>query len=294
MGGYHRPVLLKEVLGWLKVEKDKWYLDATVGDGGHTLEVVKLGGKVVGMDVDRQALIRTKERLEELGLLDKVILISGNFRNLKNLLAQTEARDFKFAGSIFDLGVSTLQLETPERGFSFSKNGPLDMRMDQSLQIKALDLVNSLSRKELCEIFKNLGEEKYSRSLADAVVLARQVARFSSTRQLAEVIERKFYKKRGEIHPATRIFQALRIAVNDELEALRIGLSQIIKLIDKGVVCVISYHSLEDRIVKHAFKTWQEQGLGEIKARKPIIPTEDEILDNKKARSAKLRVFEKL
>lgn len=294
MQGYHYSVLLKEVIDGLRVTKDEWYLDCTLGDGGHTLEILKKGGKVMGLDVDPSALERVRQRFKDEGISeDRFKLIQGNFRDLKNLIQQTES-ELKFAGAIFDLGVSSLQLEAPERGFSFMKNGPLDMRMDPTLQIQALDLVNNLSRKELNELFKNLGEEKYSWRLADALVLARQVKLFTSTLELAGAIER-VVGRREKIHPATRVFQALRIAVNDELGAIKEGLDQVIDLtLKNGCIIVISFHSLEDRIVKFTFRDWESKGMGEIMTDKPMIPSEEEVKNNPRARSSKMRIFKKL
>lgn len=295
MEGYHKPVLLREAIEALGVKAGNWYIDATLGDGGHTLEILKLGGKVLGIDVDPQAIERAKKRLESLGFSGKFKTVQGNFRDLKNLISQTELADQKFRGVLFDLGVSSLQLGSPERGFSFGKEGPLDMRLDLSLGIRALDLVNNLSRKELYELFKNLGEEKYSRSLADALVRAREVVPIETTVQLAGLIERVLGGRKEKIHPATRVFQALRIAVNDELNTLEEGLREAIDVIEEnGHILVISFHSLEDRVVKNTFKQWQSVGLGEILTKKPITPSDEEIKENPRSRSAKMRVFEKL
>ncbi|MBI3103809.1 16S rRNA (cytosine(1402)-N(4))-methyltransferase RsmH [Candidatus Daviesbacteria bacterium] len=306
MEGYHESVLLNEVIEALRI-RDAWYLDATLGDGGHLIEIVKRGGKVVGIDVDPQALGRAQKRFKELGYLGslgkRIKLIQGNFRDIKNLLhQQTDIKDQKFAGCIFDLGVSSLQLEDPERGFSFAREGPLDMRMDPTLSVRALDLVNAGGRKELDELFKTLGEEKYSGRLAAALVRAREVGKVTgnrlqgtgiqTTRDLAELVERVIGRKKGRIHPATKVFQALRIAVNDELNALPEGLDQVIDLIQKnGRIVVISFHSLEDRIVKNTFRQWQDQGVGQVLTKKPITPKEEEVRVNPRSRSAKLRVF---
>ncbi len=293
MEGYHSSVLLKEALGALNI-RDAWYIDCTLGDGGHSIEIIKRGGKVIGIDVDPQALGRVQKRFKELGYLGslgkRIKLIQGNFRDLKKLInQQTDTVGLKFAGAIFDLGVSSLQLETPQRGFSFRKVGPLDMRMDPTLGVRALDLVNALSGKELYELFKKLGEEKYSKRLADSIVSSRQVIK--TTKDLAGLAE-KVVGKKGKIHPATKIFQALRIAVNDELDALQEGLDQVIDLIEKnGTILVISFHSLEDRIIKFTFRKWEDEGLGEILTKKPIVPRDYEVADNPRSRSAKLRVF---
>lgn len=289
MQGYHESVLTKKVLDFLNIKKGKWYLDCTLGDGGHSLEILRLGGRVVGIDVDPQALERTGKRLKATGYSEQdFVLVKGNFRDLKNLI-QTET---KFAGALFDLGVSSLQLETPERGFSFGKDGPLDMRMDPTLQVKALDLVNALSRKEFYELFSKLGEEKYFRALASALVLAREVKGISSTTELSSIVEKAVRGRNERIHPATRVFQALRIAVNDELNALDEGLEQVKEFVEKnGYIVVISFHSLEDRIVKFTFRKWVERGIGEILTGKPIVPSEQEVKDNPRSRSAKLRIF---
>ena len=297
MEGYHSPVLLREVMDGLGIRSGKWYLDCTLGDGGHSLEILRLGGKVVGIDVDPEALERAEKRLQAAGYRQQedFILVQGNFRDIKNLLKQkTDIQRSGFAGAIFDLGVSSLQLESPERGFSFVKEGPLDMRMDPALEVCALDLINVGGRKELDELFDGLGEEKYSRAVADALVLARKVG--LSTRDLAGLVE-KVYRKHGirkrKIHPATKVFQALRIAVNDELNALETGLEEVNDLIENyGHIVLISFNSLEDRIVKNTFKAWEAVGLGRVLTKKPIRPGLEEVSDNPRSRSAKMRVFE--
>ncbi|MDO8638470.1 MAG: 16S rRNA (cytosine(1402)-N(4))-methyltransferase RsmH [Candidatus Daviesbacteria bacterium] len=289
---YHQSVLLREVVAVLHVQKNAWYLDLTLGDGGHSLEILKKGGKVVGIDVDPVALERAKDRLQDADYSEQdFVLIQGNFRDINNLIAQTEI-DQKFAGAIFDLGVSSLQLDTPQRGFSFLREGPLDMRMDPYLEVNALDLIRGLNKGELYELFTKLGEEKFARKLAAAVVLSRQI--INTTADLARVIESSI-GRHGKIHPATKIFQALRIAVNDELPALKEGLEASLSRIDKnGYIIVISFHSLEDRIVKNAFRDWQNLGFGQIILKKPLSPSNEEITQNPRARSAKLRVFQKL
>lgn len=299
MIGYHKSVLLKEVVDVLNI-RDAWYLDATLGDGGHSIEIIKRGGSVIGIDVDPQALERVRSRFKELGVEEsKFRLVQGNFRDLKNLIQpastsvergeQADTANQNFAGAIFDLGVSSLQLDTPEKGFSFMHEGPLDMRMDPSLQVKALDLVNALNKGELYELFTKLGEEKFAHTLAETLVFARKVKPITTTRELAEIIEKRL-GRRGKIHPATLVFQALRIAVNDELNAIKEGLDQIKDLV-KGRVVVISFHSLEDRIVKNIFKDWESRGIGKIVTEKPDIPLDDEVRENPRSRSAKMRVF---
>lgn len=293
MEGYHQSVLLKEALEALNI-RDAWYLDCTLGDGGHTKEIIKRGGKVVGIDVDPEALKRVRNRFKDEGIdKSKYRLIQGNFRDVKNLInEQTDTEHQKFAGAIFDLGVSSVQLETPERGFSFGKVGPLDMRMDPELGVTALDLLKVLSRKELYELFKKLGEEKHSWRLANALVRAGKI---KTTIDLADVVSRAVGGRQGKTHPATRVFQALRIAVNDELRALQEGLENVLGLMKRdGRIVVISFHSLEDRIVKNTFKKWQLEGTGAVLTEKPIEPSESEVRSNPRSRSAKLRIFKKL
>lgn len=293
MQGYHKSVLLKVALDVLNI-RDAWYLDATLGDGGHLIEIIRRGGKVIGIDVDPKAIERVEERIRNAGIRrDRFKLITGNFRDIKNLLhLQTDTANQKFAGAIFDLGVSSSQLESPERGFSFGKSGPLDMRMDPTLGVMALDLLKVLTRKELYELFHNLGEEKYSWHLANTLVRAREVKSITSTGELVKIVERVIGRRSGKINPATRIFQALRIAVNDELGALQEGLDQVLDLIEKnGCICVISFHSLEDRTTKNTFRKWQLAEMGEVLTKKPIVPDSLEIMENPRSRSAKMRVF---
>lgn len=291
---YHKSVLLKEVLGLLKKLdlKNGWFLDGTLGDGGYAVEVFRLGGKVFGVDVDPKALERSKKRFEDLKISeDRFILEQGNFRDINNF-EQTE--NLKFKAAILDLGVSSLQLASPERGFSFTKIGPLDMRMDPTLQVRALDLINGLNKGELYELFNKLGEEKFSRAIADLVDSTRRLKKIESTKELADLVLRA-YGRRGraeKTHPATRIFQALRIAVNDELNALKEALPEIKENVEKnGYIIVISFHSLEDRIVKDTFRQWESDGLGEILNKKPIVANDDELFENPRSRSAKMRVF---
>jgi len=292
MEGYHSSVLLDEVIDALGV-KDTWYLDCTLGDAGHSIEIIKRGGRIIGIDVDPQALERVRKRFEQEGIgKDKYRLVQGNFRDLKNLISsQADTVDLKIAGAIFDLGVSSLQLESSERGFSFMKEGPLDMRMDPTLGVRALDLITIGGRKELYELFRNLGEEKYSKRLADALVRAREIGKIQTTKDLADLAER-IIGRSGKIHPATKVFQALRIAVNDELEALKEGLEKTKDLIRKdSCIVVISFHSLEDRIVKVTFREWEDKRIGEVLTKKPIVPSQDEVEENPRSRSAKMRIF---
>ena len=315
MVDYHKPVLLKELLGFLSVsdENDNWYVDATLGDGGHSLEIIKLGGKVIGIDADPNAIERVGKRFDEVGVdRSQYRLYRSNFRDLKQILSrsietsrdkQSDSTDpdkigadgKKLQAVLFDLGVSSQELDDPSRGFSVSKNGPLDMRMDPSLEVSALDLINGLNKGELYELFTKLGDERLARFISEAVVSSREIT--WTTKDLADLVAGVYRKKGvkpGKIHPATKVFQALRIAVNDELNALKEALPQSLELIEKnGLVLVISFHSLEDRIVKSTFREWQSSGFGETLTKKPLIPGEGEVRDNPRSRSAKLRVFKK-
>lgn len=260
---YHIPVLLKEALEALDVKPGKKYIDCTYGGGGHTRAIEKAGGIVLTIDQDPDAQAAVLE----------------NFAHLKNIAQRTGFSPV--AGILFDLGVSSHQLETPQRGFSFNLDAPLDMRMSQ-VGPSAADLVNVGSEKELANLFWKFGEERASRAIARAIVANRPV---KTTNQLAQIILRVRHKTAGDrTHPATRVFQALRIAVNDELTSLEEALPQAVDLLEPGGrLVVISFHSLEDRIVKNFLKT------GRL-----IKPTAEEIKSNPRARSAKMRVYEKI
>lgn len=284
---YHQSVLLEEVCNYLQVVREYWYLDGTLGDGGHSLEIIRRGGKVVGVDLDPQAIQRVRRRFQAVGISeDHYQLIQGNFKDLDSFLDQGRI----FNGGVLDLGVSSLQLEAPERGFSFLREGPLDMRMDPNLAVAAVDLLNGLHKGELDELIQKYGEEPTARRIAEAVVLARPLR---TTTELTQIIER-ILPRRGRTHPATRVFQALRIAVNDELNSLKSGLPMILgRLASQSRLAVIAFHSLEDSIVKRTFSRWEDERLGRILTSKPVTPTSGEIKTNIRARSAKLRCFEK-
>lgn len=305
MAGFHEPVLLREILE--NIDLNGWVIDATLGDGGHSLEILKRGGRILGLDVDPQSLEIAGKRFEEAGIdSEQYRLVQTNFRDIKiqstyakASVDKTELRaeqtGKKYTSVIFDLGVSSRELEDSERGFSFLKNGPLDMRMDPTLGVTAKDLVNGLTKGELYELIFKLGEENHAKRFSEALVRAREVESITTTGQLAKVIERSAGGRQGKIHPATRVFQALRIAVNDELHAVEEALPQVLEVVDAGGrILIISFHSLEDRIVKNTFKEWEAAGLGNILTTKPMAPTEEEVLENPRSRSAKMRIFEKL
>jgi len=285
----HEPVLLEEILEGLKIKEGGKYIDATVGDGGHSLEILRRGGKVLGMDLDEGSLTRAKENFEKEGFSD-FVLAQGNFAEIDNT---AEANGFsEVNGVLFDLGYSSSQLEDVEIGLSFSKEQVLDMRLDKSLGVTAADLLAALPEGELERLFREYGEERSARRYAKAIVERRGVKRLETTKQLAELIVEAAPPGRDRLHPATRIFQALRIAVNRELENLELTLPRTARLLlPGGRMAIISFHSLEDRVVKN-FGLGVQADLIAVN-KKPITPSEEEISRNPRARSAKLRIFEK-
>ena len=300
---FHIPVLTKEILNYLNLKKGGVYIDCTLGGGGHSkaiLENIYPHGLLIGIDQDTEAIETVKEELKS--YIDKVKLVKGNFKNLEKILSELKIETV--SGIIFDLGVSFHQLKEKERGFSFKEDSHLDMRMDLNQEFNADILINSYSEKDLTEIFEKYGEERFSKRIAHLITTERKKKTITTTKQLADLVIRSLprTKKRHtwRIHPATRVFQAIRIEVNQELKALEKGLNQAIRVLeDKGRICVISYHSLEDRIVKHLFKESEREGREQknyglkIVTKKPIRPSSEEVRDNPKARSAKLRVAEK-
>lgn len=289
MNGYHRSVLVKEVLELLEVGQGKRFIDATLGDGGHSLAIVKTGGKVLGIDADKEAIGRANQRFSKEKIDPSAYFFTkGNFKDIK-LIAKGE-----FDGVVFDLGVSSYQLEQEERGFSFLKEAWLDMRMDQSLPVKAFDLVNALDKNELEQLFFKFGEFKDRRVIEAIVNQRRTQGPIKTTTQLAQLIER-VVGRRGKIHPATLVFQALRIAVNDELNNLKLGLTASLEAVKTGGrIVVVSFHSLEDRIVKNVFKDWKVQGKVRVLTDKPLVPRREEVYINPRSRSSKLRAVLKI
>ena len=285
----HQPVLLQTVTNQLKVEPGEAYLDCTLGSGGHAVEILKKGGKLYGLDVDPAALKRAKKRFSQACPNAFFRLAQQNFSQLT--LAAKQFGLTSVAGVLFDLGLSSEQIADKARGFSFQHLAPLDMRADPNLAVTAADLINGLNKGELNELFKKLGEEQHSLPIADAIVHARQQQPISTTLALAKVVSRAVPRKRGRLHPATKVFQALRLAVNDELNNLRLALPQAVDLLKPaGRLAVISFHSLEDRIIKNFIK--QHQQLINL-TKKPLRPSAEAISQNPRARSAKLRVAAK-
>lgn len=286
MSDFHRSVLLKESIDYLNVRPNELYVDATLGGGGHTKEILNNGGRVIGIDVDLDAIDHIRDSLRS----DHLIVEQDNFRNIDKILSKHGVTEI--SGIIFDLGVSSKQLDTAGRGFSFSKSGPLDMRMGGDLKVTAADLVNGLTETELYELFFRSGEERYARRIARVIVRSRQNEKIEKTDQLAKIIEASIGRSASKIHPATKVFMALRMAVNSELDNLKESLEKATNFLKiEGRLVVISFHSLEDRIVKNFVRNTSE--LVQIN-KKPIIPTEEEIKENPRSRSAKLRVAEKI
>lgn len=278
--------MLEEVLEYLNVQTDKWYVDCNLGGGGHASAILEKGGKVLGMDLDKEAIAEVEENY-------KLILVQSNFAKIKEVV---EEKQITPAGVFFDLGVSTHQLEEAERGFSFSKDAPLDMRMDQTYGASAKDLVNALHVGELEELFTKYGEEFQAKRIAKRIVDERANKPIESTGELAEIVAGAYHGSRGDrIHPATKVFQALRIAVNDELNNLKAALPASFEVLaPKGRLVVISFHSLEDRIVKNYFRELEESGVAWVLTDKPVTPSEVEIGRNPRSRSGKLRAVEKM
>ena len=286
----HTPVLLDEVLHFLNPKPGGRFIDATLGAGGHTraiLERTAPHGLVLGVDQDESALATAQAMLESFG--SRLVLVHANFKDIASV-----AREHGFAdadGVLADIGISSMMVDDPLRGFSFMREGPLDMRMDRFQSLTAGDVVNSYSEKEIADILYNYGEERRSRAIARSIVRARPLER---TTDLARAVQRVTGAPRhGHIHPATRTFQALRIFVNEELQNLETFLdSSMVVLRSGGRLIVITFHSLEDRIVKNRFRN--PPVAGRVLTKKVVIAGEAEVRDNPRARSAKLRAWEKL
>jgi len=293
MNDYHKSVLLKEVVEGLSIKKGGLYIDCTLGAAGHTQEIIKKGGKVLGLDVDEDATEYVKKNYLHLIENGKLKVIKANFKQIDKVAKENGYE--KVDGILFDLGVSSHQLDTAERGFSFSKNAQLDMRMDRDLLVTAADLINGLNKGELYELFSKLGEESFARTISNNIIRARGIKRIETTGELSEIVFRSYPRGVKKINPATKVFQALRIAVNDELNNLKDALSKALSLLKhKGRMCIITFHSLEDRIVKNEFENFEGSKLGVILTKKPITPDSFELAENTRSRSAKLRIFEKI
>jgi 16S rRNA (cytosine1402-N4)-methyltransferase len=318
----HIPVLLDEIVHFLQPESDGldgFYIDGTLGGGGHTAALLERSapdGKVLGIDTDVQALARVRERLADEVEQGRLVLAHGNFVDMTRLVDEAGLHGRGAQGIVLDLGFSSDQMDDPQRGFSFSADGPLDMRLDQSLALSAADLVNTTDEHELADIIWRYGEESRSRAIARRIVRERQKQPITTTARLAHIAAAGVPYKFGAIHPATKTFQALRIAVNQELEHLKTVLPQMLDLLSSraddergGRMAVISFHSLEDRIVKEFMRreatdclcpprmpvcVCQHKASLRIITSRPVTAGEQEVERNPRARSAKLRVAEKI
>ena len=304
----HYSVLLEEAVEGLNIKEDGIYVDCTLGGAGHSLEILKklTTGKLYAFDQDNVALENAKIKLSEYA--DKVVFIKSNFENLKEKLAEQNV--YEVDGVLYDLGVSSPQLDTPERGFSYNYDTRLDMRMDTDASISAYEIVNEYSYHDLVRIFYRYGEEKFSKQIARNIEKKRELAPIETTFQLVDIIKESIpaAKRRTGGHPAKRVFQAIRIAVNNELSVFENSLEQAIDIVKVGGrISVITFHSLEDRICKQIFNSYAknkdipknlpvlpEESLSKLKliTRKPICPSERELEENNRSRSAKLRIAE--
>lgn len=305
----HKSVLLNETIDGLNIKPDGIYVDGTLGGGGHAYEVCRrLGekGSIVGIDQDAAAIEAASARLKDFG--EKVTIVRSNYCDMKSKLHELGID--KVDGIVLDLGVSSYQLDTAERGFSYREDAPLDMRMDTRQKMTARDIVNDYTEADLYRVIRDYGEDKFAKNIAKHIVQARAVKPVETTAELSEIIRAsipmKFQKKSG--HPAKRTFQAIRIELNRELDVLRDSLDDMIDLLNPGGrLCIITFHSLEDRIVKSALRKNEnpctcppdfpvcvcgKKSKGSIITKKPILPSEEELEYNSRSKSAKLRIFE--
>lgn len=306
----HKSVLLDETLDNLHIKENGIYVDGTLGGAGHAFAVCErlgLGGRFIGIDQDEAAIEASTKRLKEFE--DKVTIVRSNYVNMKNVLHDLGIE--KVDGILLDLGVSSYQLDTLERGFSYRENAPLDMRMDTRNDLTAKDIVNDYSEYDLYRIIRDYGEDKFAKNIAKHIVRVREEKTIETTDELTEAIKAAIPMKirMNTGHPAKKTFQAIRIELNKELEVLNNSLNDMIDLLDEdGRICIITFHSLEDRIVKNIFRNNENpctcppnfpvcvcgnKSKGKVITRKPIIPSEEEIINNKRSKSSKLRVFER-
>ena len=292
----HTPVLLKEVIDYLDPQANKNFIDATVGEGGHGLAILKKNGpngKLLGIEIDSGVYENLKKNMAE--MVERVVLVNDSYINLEKIVKKN---DFKpVHGILFDLGICSWHLDTSRKGFSYLKDEPLDMRFDTKNDLTAAEIINTWDIKKIEKILREFGEEKYVYRISLAIKEARKKERIIGTQQLVDILKRALPKNydNKRIHFATRTFQALRIAVNNELQTIEEGLEQAIKILEpNGRIVVISFHSLEDRIIKNIFREKAKIGELNIITKKPITPCSEEIKNNSRSRSAKLRAAEKI
>ena len=307
----HKSVLLNETIENLNIKPDGIYVDGTLGGAGHSYEICRqlsTIGSLIGIDQDEAAIEAASKRLEE--FQDRVTIIRSNYCNMKKELNRKGI--FSVDGIVLDLGVSSYQLDNAERGFTYREDVPLDMRMDQRGSRTARDIVNEYSEQELFRVIKDYGEDKFAKNIAKHICTARAVKPIETTGELTEIIKQSIPMKIRATggHPAKKTFQAIRIELNQELEVLKNSLDDMIELLnDEGRICIITFHSLEDRIVKTIFKRNEnpctcpsnfpvcvcgKKSKGKVITRKPILPSEEELEENTRSKSAKLRVFERI
>lgn len=296
----HISVMLEEAVEALNVQPNAWYIDATVGGGGHTRRILEQGGKVVAFDFDQTSIDYVTDSLQTELLHGDMLLVRENFDKLSeviNDLKATNKIDTDVRGVLFDFGTNTNQLMSDTRGLSFENlEAQLDMRLDDRLGVKASDLLKLLSIKQLTALFKELGGEEEAKKIAKAIVEVREKdpAQLETVGTLVTLIEKVKTHKRGHLNPATKVFQALRITVNDELDNIWRALPQALDaVVPGGRIVTIAFHEGEDRLVKHAFTEWEKEGLGKRVVQKPQFPSEKEVQMNPRSRSARMRVFER-
>jgi len=293
----HVPVLKKEVLKYLAPEPNKNYIDCTFGRGGHALAILEKNGpdgKVLGIEVDSEIFKKAKLQISSYKFQERLILVNDSYINLETIVRQSGVNPIH--GILFDLGMSSWHLERSGRGFSFQKDENLDMRYNLKGLLDAQEIVNRWSELEIQKILQEYGEERFARRIAEEIVRERKKKRIETTSHLVGVVKRALPSTyRSRINPATRVFQALRIAVNSELENIRSGVEQALEVVEEeGVIVVISFHSLEDRIIKNFFRENAKRKLLEILTKKPVVPQQEEIKMNIRSRSAKLRAARKI
>ena len=290
----HIPVLLQEVIKFLNPQSNENFIDMTVGEGRYAMAILQYTaplGKILGIDLDEESLKVAKENL--VAFENRAILKQGNYKDIDKIVKEVDI--LPVSGIVFDLGLGTFQIEDSSRGFSFLRDEPLKMTFDLGSEMSAEKVINESSLELLTKIFQEYGEEKNAYKIAQAIVEERKNKKITRTSELVEIIEKTVDGRRNRLHPATKIFQALRIYVNDELNNLKEGLEKSVKILDKdGRIAVVSYHSLEDRLVKKFYKEKEKEGVLKIITKKPITPTKVEILNNRRSRSAKLRVAQKI